>query len=215
MAITGGYATLPEIQTWNTATSTAAIALLERAVEAASRAIDQYTQRHFWQDGTSGSPKARVFPSPADLRTLRLGEFNDLTNVVAPVVKTDEAGDGVFETTWTAGTDYELLPLNPGGAPETRPYTTIRATGTGRWFPTPTCTGRVARVEVTGVWGWPAIPVDVTQACLMLAARLFIRKESPQGVAGFGEFGPIRVTRQDVDVVNLLDPYRRSAVLVA
>jgi hypothetical protein len=91
----------------------------------------------------------------------------------------------------------------------------VRATGLGRWFPVAACTGRLARVQVTGTWGWPAVPVDVKQACLLLAARLFIRKESPQGVAGFGEFGAIRVRSADPDVVALLEPYRRNAVLVA
>lgn len=210
-----GYCTLPELQSWNSATATAQTENQERAIEAASRAIDQYTQRHFWQDGTSLTPKARTFPAPTDQRVLCLGEFNDLTPVVAPVVKTDDSGDGVFETTWTAGTDYELLPLNPAGAPEQRPYTTVRATGMGRWFPVPTCTGRLARVEVTGIWGWPAIPVDVTQACLILASRFYKRKESPDGVSNWGDLGVIRIGRTDPDVMALLDPYRRTAVLVA
>ncbi len=214
MVISNGYATDAELQAWNTSTAVQAASIRERAIEAASRAIDQYCQRHFWQDGTSLAPVARTFESPCDLRLLGLGAFNDLTSVVAPVVKTDDSGDGVFETTWTVGTDYELLPLNPTSGPESRPYTKIRSTGT-RLFPYPTYTGRSARVEVTGVWGWPAVPTDVTQACMMLSAHIFIRKESPQGVAGWGDFGQIRVRAGDPDVTSLLDPYRRTAVLVA
>lgn len=209
MVISNGYCTLAELQQWSNATATAAQSILERAIEAASRSIDQYCQRHFWQ---TAAGTIRTFPSPCDLRTLRLGEFNDL--VTLTTLKTDEAGDGTFETTWAAS-DYELLPLAPAAAPEARPYTMIRATGLGRWFPTPTTTGRSARVEVTGTWGWPAIPVDVTQACLILASRYYKRKESPDGVSNWGDLGVIRIGRTDPDVMALLDPYRRSAVLVA
>lgn len=203
MAVVNGYCTLADLQSWNTATQTGHVAMLETAIEASSRWIDQFCQRHFWQ----ASATARTFPSPTDLRTLRIDDLAAITSL-----KTDEAGDGTFETTWSA-TDYELLPLNPAASPEARPWTTVRSTG--RCFPTPTCTGRVARVEITGTWGWPAVPVDVKQACLMLAARVFIRKESPVGVAGFGEFGAIRVRNADPDVMALVEPYRRQAVLVA
>lgn len=209
MAIVNGYCTLEELQAWNTATSTPNIAIQERVVTASSRAIDQFCQRHFWQTAVG---TIRTFPSPRDLRILRLGEFNDLVSIAS--LRTDEAGDGTFETVWSAS-DYDLLPLNPSGAPEQRPYTSLRATGVGRWFPTPTCTGRAARVEITGVWGWPAIPADVTQACLILAARFYKRKDSPDGISNWGDIGVIRVTRADPDVTALLDPYRRSAVLVA
>lgn len=205
MSVANGYCTLAELQSWNTATETGDIATLEAAIEASSHWIDQWCQRHFWQT----TPTNRTFPSPTDLRTLRIDDLAAITSL-----KTDEAGDGTFEITWSAA-DYELLPLNPSAAPEARPWTTVRATGTGRWFPVPTCTGRTARVEITGTWGWPAIPRDVNQACILQAARLFIRKESPQGVAGWGEFGAIRVRNTDPDVAALLEPYRRNAVLVA
>ena len=212
MAVTNGYATTDELVDWNGATQTASVANLERAVNAASRGIDQYCQRHFFQAGTALAPVARTFPAPCNPRMLEFGAFNDLASATI-TVKTDEAGDGTFETTWSAS-DYELQPINPSSGPEVRPYTGLLATGT-RWFPTGTYTGRSARVEVTGVWGWPAIPDGVNQACLLLAAHLFIRKESPQGVAGWGDFGQIRVRSGDADVKDLLEPYRRTAVLVA
>lgn len=212
MAITNGYATSTQLQEWNRAGGTAPVAMLERAIEAASRSIDQWCQRHFWQDGTTVAPVARRFDPPCDGRTLEFGAFNDLASS-AVTVKTDASGDGTFETTWTT-TDYELLPSNPAAGPEARPYTELRATGTQR-FPGWSTTGRAARVEVTGIWGWPAVPTAIEQACLLLAAMIFFRKESPQGVAGFGEYGQIRVRGSDPTVIALLDPYRRTAVLVA
>lgn len=210
MPVVNGYCELDELQEWNGAV-TGPVPNLERAINAASRGIDQYCQRHFYKDGTTVSPVARRFGS-CGYRSLRLGAFNDLASA-SLTVKTDEAGDGTFETTWLAS-DYELLPINPTAAPESRPYTEIRSTGT-RLFPAGTSTGRSERVEVTGIWGWPEVPAGVNQACVILASRLYKRKDSPEGVSGWGDFGVVRVVRTDPDVMALLDPYRRTAVLVA
>jgi hypothetical protein len=60
--------------------------------------------------------------------------------------------------------------------------------------------------------GTLAIPDGVFRATIMLAARLFKRRESTDGVAGFGEFGAVRVTAVDPDVENLLAPYRRWGI---
>jgi hypothetical protein len=207
MAATNGYCTTPELQSWNQATSAAAEALLDRAIEAASRAIDEFCQRHFWKT-SAATARDLVADDPC---TLVFGAFNDLHVVTA--VATDAAGDGTFETAWSAG-DYELHPVNPTAAPELRPWTSMSVAGSRR-FPLPTGSGRQARVRVTGTWGWAEVPAAVEQACLLLAARLFLRKESPAGVAGFGEFGAIRVRNNDPDVAALLGPYQRYPVLVA
>ena len=49
-----------------------------------------------------------------------------------------------------------------------------------------------------------AIPDDVFRACQMLTARLFRRRQSVEGVAGFGDFGAVRVQRIDPDIEALL-----------
>jgi hypothetical protein len=50
---------------------------------------------------------------------------------------------------------------------------------------------------------------------IIKAARLFKRKNSPEGVlGGFQDFGAVRVTnREDPDVMMLLNPYRRSEMV--
>jgi len=212
MPVVNGYCEVEELAEWNTASSLTATDNLERAINAASRAIDQYCQRHFYQDGTIASPVARKFVSPCDYRLLKLGAFNDLASATL-TLKTDSAGDGTFETTWSAS-DYELQPINPSAGPEPRPYTALYASGSRR-FPSATSSGSSARIEITGIWGWPAVPQSVNQACLILAARMYKRKDSPEGVSGWGDFGFSRVVRTDPDVTALLDPYRRYAVLVA
>jgi hypothetical protein len=128
-----------------------------------------------------------------DLSALVYGEDDD-----AVLVKTDD-GTGTFSTT-LASTGYQFLQEQPDG-----PYTKIRALGGS--FPTAYAYGRAHTLQITGVWGWPSVPDDVKYAALIEASRLFHRKDSPQGVAGFGEFGSIRVSRSDADVNALLAPY--------
>jgi hypothetical protein len=185
--------------------------LLDFALGAASRAIDSFCQRRFWLDDT---PVARTF-IPQGLTHLELDD--DIGSTTGLVIKTDASGDGTFETTWTTA-DYQLLPVNAAAAwPEAKPWTEIRAVGT-KTFPwlVNTWLTRLDRVQITAAWGWPAVPDPVVQACLIKASRLFHRKDSPQGIAGFGDFGPVRLSRlEDGDVLSLLSDYRRVPVLVA
>lgn len=185
--------------------------LLDMAVNAASRSIDNYCQRRFWLDQ---SAVARTFV-PDSLTCVEFSD--DLGDSASVILKTDASGDGTFETTWLA-TDYQLLPQNAQSAlPEAQPWTSMRAVGT-KTFPwlVDTFLTRLDRVQITAKWGWPAVPNAVTQACLIKAARLFHRKDSPQGIAGFGDFGPVRLSRlEDGDVMSLLDSYRKFGALVA
>jgi hypothetical protein len=202
------YATSDELLAWAQIPGLAKAAQVDLVLDATSRAVDEWCQRHFWQDGTVGVPVARTFAA-CDRWRLDLGPFNDLTTVVVPTVATDEAGDGTFETTWLAS-DYQLVPVN---RPTGRPYRKIEAIA-GRPFPVRYGTGRTDRVRVTGVWGWDAAPAEVKQATLIKATRLLTRMQSPNGIAGVGDFGPIRVSRaEDGDVVALLDPYRHPATV--
>jgi hypothetical protein len=46
---------------------------------------------------------------------------------------------------------------------------------------------------------------EVQEAILMLAARLYKRRQSPEGVAGWGDLGVIRVMAKDPDIKALLE----------
>lgn len=175
---------------------------------AASRWAEQYCERHFWRTSSS---EVRTF-EPDDLWCLRLPEFNDLVSVTT--FKTDAGGDGTYETTWSSS-DYQLLPYNPGAAPERKPYTAVRAIGsqTFPWIVSGVA-ARLDLVQIAGVFGWPAVPSAVKQACGLMAAELFRRKDAPLGTAGEGEF-IIPTTSQTQQAKALLGPYRRNAVLVA
>lgn len=68
------------------------------------------------------------------------------------------------------------------------------------------------QVRVTAKWGWPAVPDEITMATLIQAARLFRRKDSPEGVLGNSEWGALRVSRVDPDVAALIAPYVNSGM---
>ena len=73
--------------------------------------------------------------------------------------------------------------------------------------------GEQALVKVTTVFGWPAVPKAIEQATILQAARHFKRYDSPLGVAGFGDFGVVRVSRfLDADVQMLVEPYQRMRI---
>lgn len=203
-------------------TDTSSDVELQQACRAASRAIEQYTGRIFWR-GPAG--EVRLFQpetwrpmtaspfayEPFYAWTIELGEFNDLLSVTA--LGSDLDGDGVFETPWAAGS-YELNPVNTASAPEPRPYTSIRAIGSALpwfWSSTPWPT-RLNRLQVTGTFGWPAVPAAVSEACRILAAELFRAKDAPFGVASFGDAGVARV-QQNPMVAQLAGPYRHDSRL--
>lgn len=52
-------------------------------------------------------------------------------------------------------------------------------------------------------------PAPVRMAVLLTAHRLWKRRTSPEGVAGFGDLGAIRITAVDADVEALISPYLR------
>jgi hypothetical protein len=65
-------------------------------------------------------------------------------------------------------------------------------------------------VQVTAQWGWAAVPDSVKQATKILAAEIFRLKDAPLGVAGFNDFGPVRV-REVPQVSMLLKRYRHPS----
>ena len=59
---------------------------------------------------------------------------------------------------------------------------------------------------------FPAVPDDVTSACVLLARDLYKEmKSAPFGIADFGGDGPIRVGAHRTARM-LLDPYRKASV---
>ena len=190
------YATLAQVKAALRITDSVDDTLIEMARESASDLIDGYTGRTFTTSGTV----TRVF-APADDYVL---QTDDIAGTAVAITSSTGA-DGVFDVTWKT-TDYQLEPLNGVSNGQAVPFTRIRAIQDYLW---PTAGGE-ATVRVTGVFGFPSVPIVITQATVLQSSRIFSRLQSPLGVAGFGEMGVVRVTRAlDPDVAALVEPYRR------
>ena len=190
------YATLAQVKAALRITDTVDDTLLEMARVSASNLIDGYTGRTFTPSGTV----TRVF-APADDYVL---QTDDIAGTAVTITSSTGA-DGVFDVTWKT-TDYQLEPLNGVSNGQAVPFTRIRAIQDYLW----PVAGGEATVRIAGVYGFPSIPLVITQAAVLQSSRIFTRLQSPLGVAGFGEMGVVRVTRAlDPDVAALVEPYRR------
>lgn len=194
------YATLAELRSHLAIDDIADDSSLSFAVDLASAKVDDHCGRTFV---ASVSATARTLTAGNWLR-LTLDPGWDIQSTVGLVVKTDDNDDGTFETTWSSGTDYELGGAGVGYNGHTGwPYTALVAVGSRVW----PCGSLRRAVEVTALWGWAAVPDPVKQATLVIAAEQWKLKDAPFGVAGFGEFGPVRV-RDNPMAAALLARYR-------
>ena len=175
------------------------------SLEAACRAIDRYCGRTFSKDTTAS---ARQFRPLSDGLVL----VDDFHTTTGQVIKTDDDDDATYETTWSSS-DYELDPANGGSAQGLSgvPYYAIRAVD-DRSFP---CGNARRSVEVTAKWGWDAVPEPVVLATLNLTGTLRKLRDVPLGLAGFQDFGGVRVPMDQFrQIAGLLAPYRRAERVV-
>jgi hypothetical protein len=176
---------------------------IAEVIAAASRKVDDHVGRRFYADADAAQVR---YYTPSDPWTL---EVDDIVTVTS--LKTDDGGDGTFENTWTVNVDYTAEPLN--AAADGRPWTRFCVHPSGGYvFPT----SFPRSVEVTGKFGWAAVPAKVKTATKLVAARYVKRiRESPTGVVGFGLDGAVvRMMTIDPDVEDMLQPFCRR-VLVA
>lgn len=201
------YCSLEELKSRLKITTTADDFEVTMAVAAASRGVDGYTERYFFR-----AQDTRTYV-PQDLYRCRV---DDLVSVTA--LATDPAGStpqgGTFPVSWSAS-DFQLLPYNPGRTGEPWPFTSVRAVGhlTFPWV-VPMLLMRMDRVQVSGVFGWPAVPQAVRTATLILASQLFRLKDVPLGSDTPGEFVIGMISSTPV-LGEMLGPYVRSPVLMA
>lgn len=202
MALTNPYCQVADVRSQlGDATSQLDQSLIERAINATSRAIDRYCNRRFWQDPT---PVTRLF----DVWDRNIADVDDIATTTGLIVKIDTAGDGSYATTWTSS-DYQLRPLNASADGGAYAWRQIAALG-GQYFPPSRWPYPV--LQVTAQWGWSQIPDDIVEAAILKAVSLFQRKDAPFGVAGFGDFGAVRITKRDPDVLELLGNFQISSV---
>jgi len=195
LTITNGYCTLAEVKlrVWPTdaAANSTEDTLLEDMVMAASRTIDNDTSRRFF---TTSSDETRTYQATSFDSLC----FIDILSVTS--LKTDDDGDGVYETTW-ATTDFFLAPFT--AALDGKPYTVIHTTPNGSYtFPV----GAYAGVQVVGKFGYSSTaPKDIKEAVLV---RCLIEY---QGKNAFGGMGKPQETLEQLESLykKLITPFVR------
>jgi len=168
---------------------TDSIADVTQIASDASRQVDDYCGRYFGSIGTTQSPVVRSFPVENGLCLL-----DDLQSW-----SLIEAYTG---TSWTTY-DSTGLVFGPENAPTmlpARPWDLLTFPEY-RWKP--------ERIRITGVWGWAAVPSQVSRAAWLQAIRLFKSPSVSLGVVGGADnMGVLRLSAQlQPDARELLRPF--------
>jgi hypothetical protein len=197
VAITNGYVTLNEVKDALNLEDSIDNAALEVAIATASRQIDDYCGRFFYKDGTELLPATRYY-TPTDYWILPTDDFVSISQIA-----TDDNFDRLYATVWTAD-DSMFEPVNN----PSRGWPMSRILAVGAYvFPW----NLPQSVRVRGVFGWSAVPYEVKTAAKIQASRLFLRNQSPFGIAGNTDLGTVRLAAKlDADVEALLRPLRKN-----
>lgn len=197
MAITNGYVTLNEVKDALNLEDSIDNAALEMAIATASRQIDDYCGRFFYKDGTVGVPATRYY-TPTDYWILPVDDFVSISEIA-----TDDYFDQNYSTIW-ANDDSMFEPVNN----PSRGWPMSRILAVGSYvFPF----NLPQSVRVKGIFGWSAVPYEVKTAAKIQASRLFLRNQSPFGIAGNTDLGTVRLAAKlDADVEALLRPLRKN-----
>lgn len=117
-------------------------------------------------------------------------------------VAADIDGDRVYETTWSASTDYRLYPLDGP------PYLELRIDPVNGRYSFPVGD---ARIKLTGTFGLAAdVPADVQRAVRLLANRYRVRANTPEALMA-GTNNMMALGKHDPDVMAIMRDggYRR------
>jgi hypothetical protein len=188
---------------------------LTTAIMIASRSINRFCGTHF-----NRITEARTFA----VENLYFLKIDQLVKGSITSFLLDIDGDGTFETAWTEGNNYQALReghgynVNDIGTPQPQNLIQVilgtpTTVGGGQFLPFVWPFTHEDRVQITATWGWPEIPAEVSQACLLMATDYFKSKDAPFGMAGQGDLA-FRV-QQSPWVVDLLRPFIFSRKKVA
>lgn len=191
------YASLSEFKAAVGITDSTDDTALQNVLDATDTLIDLYCDR---KTGFGTASETRYYTAQDFQYVLT----DDLVSVSS--LTTDDNGDGTYETTWVANTDYVFAPAN--NALDGWPYSSIEVSVT---WPKNFPKGVYRGVKVIGVFGWPAVPSAVKQAAIIQAGAVWSSRTSPFGVIGSQDLGGIlRQTRAlHPESQVLLEQYRR------
>jgi hypothetical protein len=190
--ITAGYCTLWEIKSELALPDDTNDDLLMSMISDATQFIKDYTHRSFISELAT-----RYFDGSASPLWLD-DDLMSVTGTGAGVFL-DEDGNGTYESTLTANTDYLLLPYNT--TPKTRLVIAPNSSYGGF------ASGITKGVKITGYWGYSTTPPDtVRRACKIQVCRWWNRHLGGYSTEiGGQELGTIKVySGLDEDVKLLL-----------
>lgn len=190
------YVSLPDMKAWLKldAGDTADDSLIADALASVSTEIDDVCERTF---NRTLVVSTRTFePVGRDLVL-----FDDIHSLEGLVITVDG-------TAW-ASEAYSLKPINGIVNGQPRPYSRLEARA-GYCL----ALGWASVSFTTKHWGWATVPAPVHESCKIATADTLGLKDARFGVAGFGQYGDIRV-RDNVMVMKKLKPYMRNPVKVA
>lgn len=174
------------------------------AIVGASRAIDEITDNFFWL----GDPGEVRYYSPrrwGSCHRVRIDPLVDLDSLA-----TDPSGGTTFGDSWTENIDFVLEDLNAPA--EGKPWRHLLALRTGGYplgFPY-----YPRSIEVTGQFGWAAVPEAIISATGIIATQIVkMKREAPFGIVALGADGTaVRIARSNPVVMGLLAPYSTSVL---
>ena len=169
----------------------------------AQAAIDQYVGYPFQSDGTIQAPTTRLF-SGNDADVLIVDPLQSVSQVleVSQDAYLNYGGGGVVQLSYQTVDITQDVEIGPDNL---LPGFTLQRKSTLPFF-----FGR-QNYQVSGVWGYPAVPLPITRACVRLVIHWFkMRDANYSGMTGNKTYGAQSTTLADFppDVCSLLDKYR-------
>lgn len=210
-AVTDAYATAAEYRAGIKKTDSSVDTAILADLKAMSRVIETAAGGRFFTKDAAAV--AMLFDKPwrVDRDTgfyrLRVGDIAAVTNFE---IKVDTDRDGSFadETAWAAG-DYELWPLNAALGAEAWPWDTIAIP---TWSNQSVPSG--LRVQVTAIWGWPAVPEAIKRACIELTGILRLETPRANRTMNLSLNEVTSMSRQAADIVSTLQEAYANLVVV-
>lgn len=201
------YATPVQFRSFVRDTSNEDLATITQALLSASRKIEQVCGRHFYQ-----TTETQFFSPQRNKPWLLDLDDMDIATTTGLVVAVQWANESNYGETWTINTDFVPEPRNQSVAGiDGWPYTTLRSLA--KLWPPQIADFYLDTVKVTGTFGWAAVPDPIVHATLILAGEIYKSGDAIFGVAGFDNFGAVRV-RENPMVASLLQPYKKANTLM-
>lgn len=203
------YATLDELKAEKGIDDTVDDSLLQVALGAASRQIDNECGWRFYQDPVA---VARYFhpTSPGCLDVIEVPRGQGISTSTGLTIAVDTDDNGTWETSLTINTDFTLGPLNADV--DGWPWTQIDLTGVNYLF-TRSMYGRPT-IKITAKWGWPYVHEPIHKATLVQAQMFASSKDAAFGIAALASIdgAGMRALPWNPLARALVSPYAKPAV---